>query len=71
MQALAFTEKSAPLIKSARTTPGCDGGEVNHVRRSVTEVMPDDPVRTTAMGVVVEVKPVVLEAGAQLGEVLR
>jgi hypothetical protein len=33
--------------------------------------MPDDPVRTTAMGVVVEVKPVVLEAGAQLGEVLR
>jgi len=33
--------------------------------------MLDDAVRTTAMGIVVEVKPVVLEAGAQLDDVSR
>jgi hypothetical protein len=57
-----------PLPNELLTT---DGGEVNQVRTSVTEVMLDDPVGTTAMGIVAEVNPVMLEAGAQLDEVSR
>jgi hypothetical protein len=75
--ALNFAQKSAPLIKSARATAGsdtdadADGGEVNQVRTSVTLPIVDPVMATTAIGIVVDVKPVVLEAGAQFDDVLR